>query len=110
MKTVFNLLKDTFKEWSEDRATRLAAALAYYTVFSIAPLLVIIISVVGLILGRAAVEGQLVGQIQSLVGAQSADLIQGMIARAYQPRASIIATIFGVVTLLLGASGLFSAL
>jgi membrane protein len=110
MKKVFELFKQTFKEWSEDKAARLAAALAYYTIFAIAPLLVIIIAVVGLIFGRAAVQGEIVNRISGTVGPQSAALIQNMIASASRPSAGIIATVIGVVMLLLGATGVFAQL
>jgi membrane protein len=110
MKKVFELFKQTFKEWSEDKAARLAAALAYYTIFAIAPLLVVIIGVVGLIFGRAAVQGEIVNRIGGIVGSQSAGLIQEMIAGASRPSAGIIATVIGLVTLLLGATGVFAQL
>jgi membrane protein len=110
MKTTFNVFKQTFKDWSQDKAARLAAALAYYTIFSIAPLLVILIAVLGLVLGRQAVQGQIMGQIQGLIGGSAAGLIQDMIRNASQPRTGIIATVIGIVTLLIGAMGVFGQL
>jgi len=104
------LITTTIKEWQEDNATRLAAALAYYTVFSIAPLLIIAISVAGLVLGNEAATGQLVGQIQGLIGLQGAELIETMIQGASKPSASIIATIIGIATLVFGATSVFSEL
>lgn len=62
------LLKETFSEWSKHKSTRLAAAIAYYTVFSIAPLLVIVIAIAGLVFGHEAAQGHIMGQMQSLVG------------------------------------------
>ena len=62
-KSAFSFLKETFKEWQDDGALDLGAALAYYTIFSLAPLLLVVIAVAGLVFGREAVQGQLVGQI-----------------------------------------------
>jgi membrane protein len=104
------LFKTTFSEWSEDKAARLAAALAYYTVVALAPLLVIVIAIAGLAFGQEATQGQVVGQIASLVGQQSAEQIQGIIASASQPKSGILATVAGIVTLLFGASGVFGQL
>jgi membrane protein len=109
-KAIFGLLKQTFAEWNEDRAPRLGAALAYYTVFSLAPLLIIVIAIAGLAFGRQAAEGSIVTQIRGLVGDQGAQMIQTMIQNASKPSSGIIATIIGVVTLLFGALGVFGAL
>jgi membrane protein len=109
-KGVIDLFKSTFNEWSEDKAVRLAAALAYYTVVALAPLLIIVTAIAGLFFGRDAVEGQVVGQIGGLVGEQSAETVRGMMASASQPETGIFATIFGVATLLFGASGVFGEL
>ncbi len=110
LKTAFRLLKETFDEWSEDKAPRLAAALAYYTAFSIAPLLVIIIAVAGLAFGQEAARGQIVSQVQGAIGQESAQVLEEIIANAYQPDVGIFATIIGIVTLVLGAAGFFGQL
>jgi hypothetical protein len=73
------LLKSTFDEWMEDKALRLSAALAYYSIFSIAPLLVIAISVAGLVLGAEAVRGHLDEQLKGYVGAKAAESVQSMV-------------------------------
>ena len=105
------LLRQTFHEWSEDKASRLAAALAYYTLFSLAPLLVVLILSMGLVLGQEAAQGQLVGQIQSIVGEDAAELIQGMIDAAGRQRSGgVVASLIGLAALILGAIGLFGAL
>jgi membrane protein len=106
----FPLLKTTFSEWMEDKAPRLAAALAYFTVFSLAPLLVIAISIAAIFFGEEAARGQIVGQIQGLVGEEGAAAIEAMIANANQVEGGVVATIVGVVTLLIGASGVFGQL
>ncbi len=109
-KKIIDLLKATWNEWNEDKAPRLGAALAYYTAFSIAPLLLIIIAIAGLIFGEQAARGQIVGQIQGLVGEQGAQLIQTMLQNAQKPSANLIASIIGIVTLVLGALGVFGQL
>jgi membrane protein len=110
LKTAFSLLKETFQEWSEDKAPRLAAALSYYTIFSIAPFLIVVIAIAGLAFGQEAVQGRLDEQIQGLVGPEGADMIQELIQNVRQPEGNIIATIIGIATLLLGASGVFGQL
>jgi membrane protein len=110
LKQLFELLRDTFNEFNRDKVPRLAAALAYYTAFSVAPLIIVVIAIAGLAFGQEAVRGQLDNQIQGLVGAQAADAIQQMVASANQPETGTIASIIGVVTLLLGAGGLFGQL
>jgi membrane protein len=107
-RAIFELLKKTYREWSRDKAPRMGAALAYYTIFSIAPLLVIAIAIAGFVFGREAVEGRITYQIQGLVGSESARAVQTMIQSAHKPAHGVIATIFGVVILLVGASGVFT--
>ena len=105
------LIKDTAAEWSEDNVPLLAAALAYYTVFSLAPLLLIAIAIAGFFFGEEAARGEIIGQIQGLVGKEGAEAIQAMIQNATRPGSgSAIATITGVVILLFGASGVFGQL
>ena len=104
------LLKDTFAAWSHDKVPRHGAALAYYTVLSLVPLLVVIIAMIGLIFGREAAQGYILEQIGSLVGPQSAAAIKEMIQRASEPSTGIVATLIAGVTLLAGASGVFAQL
>ena len=113
MKTISNLLnilKRTYQDWKEDHASRLAAALAYYTIFSVAPLLVIVIAVAGLIWRKTDVEAQVMAQVQSLVGADGAKFVADLIISASNPAEGIVATILGIVTLLFGALGVFNEL
>ena len=107
---LFDVLKETYSEWSEDKATRLAAALAYYTAFSIAPLLLIAISVAGLVFGREAAEGQVYAQLQGLLGEGAAGTIQESVANSQDTGASTISAIIGLAMLVWSASGLFSQL
>jgi membrane protein len=88
----------------------MAAALAYYTVFALAPILIISIAVAGLVLGQEAAEGRIVGQISGLIGSTSAAAVEAMIAAARKPSSGILATIIGLATLLFGATGVFGEL
>jgi membrane protein len=109
--SIIKLLKETVKEWNEDRVPLWAAALAYYTVFSLAPLLIIAIAIAGAIFGEDAARGQLDNQIQGLLGAQGAAAVQTMLQNTQKPNSGgTITTIFGVITLLFGASGVFGQL
>jgi len=107
---VVSLLREVFAEWSKDNALSLGAALAYYTIFSMAPLLVLVIAIAGLVFGQKAAEGQIVGQIAGLVGDTAAQTIQGMVARASRPAAGKLATVMSLGTMALGASGVFGQL
>ena len=107
---IFELLKETAQGWARDNASLLAAALAYYTIFALAPLLVIAVAVAGLVFGEAAVQGQIVAQIEGAVGREAAVVIQNLIANASQSGASVIATVLSTILLLVAASGLFSQL
>src|SRR5215207_1249297 len=109
-RALFAVLKETYSDWSEDKATRLAAALAYYTAFSIAPLLLISISVAGLVFGREAAQGQVFAQLQGLLGADAAETIQTSIAKSQGTGASTFSAIIGIAMLIWSASGLFSQL
>lgn len=110
VKSIIPLIKKTFSEWSEDKAARLAAALAYYTIFSIPPLLIIAIAIAGRVLGQEAAQNRIVAQFSSLIGADSAEALQTMIANARDPGESVAAAVFGVIILLFGASGVFGQL
>lgn len=107
---MFNLLKETFQEWLEDGANRLAAALAYYTTFSLAPLLVLIIAIAGLVGGREAAQTQTMAQVEDLLGAEGRGFVEEMIESASQPETGFAATLIGAVTLLFGALGVFGEL
>jgi membrane protein len=105
-----NLLKLAYQGWKEDNASRLSAALAYYTIFSIAPLLAIIIAITGLIWDAGAVRTQILSQVQSLVGAQGADFVASLMTNTGSPGEGILALVIGILTLLFGALGVFNEL
>lgn len=110
-KVILDLLKEAFQEWQDDKASRLAAALAYYTVFSLAPLVIIAIAIAGAVFGEEAARGEIVGQIQGLVGQAGAEVIETAIQNANRPDArGGVASLISVVVLLFGASGVFAEL
>jgi membrane protein len=110
LKTAFTLLRDAAKAYGEDKVARLAAALAYYTLFSIAPLLVIAIGIVGLVIGQNEAQSEIVAQIQATAGTQVADALEGMISNVSQPSSGILATVIGVIVLIWGASQVLAQL
>lgn len=105
VRPLWDMLVQTFSDWSADRAPRLAAALAFYTTLSLAPLLLVVISVAGLLFGREAVQGQLVNQLGTVTGPDGAQAIRDMLAAADQPAESTIASLIGLLTLAFGAAG-----
>ena len=108
MKKIINLLSKTFDEFLTDNALKLSAALTYYTIFSLPPLLIIIINVCGFFFGADAVEGKIFGQINGLVGNDAAMQIQETIKNVKLSDRNTFATIVSLVILLIGASGVFS--
>ncbi|UBF25383.1 YihY/virulence factor BrkB family protein [Kovacikia minuta CCNUW1] len=111
LKRIVRLLKETVTEWNEDNVPMFAAALAYYTIFSLAPLLLIAIAIAGFFLGEEAARGEIVRQIQDLIGREGAEAIQTMIQNTQKPGSGgILATVAGIVLLFLGASGVFGQL
>ncbi len=101
----FLFAKDMYTRWKKVDCARMAAALSYYTAFSLAPLMILLIGIAGLAWGREAVEGHMVEQLQGLVGLESAMAIQSMIGAAWQPSKGIVATVCSIVGLLTGATG-----
>jgi len=110
VKAIVRLFAETVRSWREDKAPRLGASLAYYTIFSIPPLLILLIGMASMAFGREAVEGRIVGTIQGLIGVGGAAAIQDMLRNAHASGHGPIATVIGVATLLLGASGVVSSL
>jgi membrane protein len=108
--TYWGLFRQSFSEWSDDNAPRLGAALAYYTILSLAPLLIIVIAIVGAVLGRDAAQGQIVEQLKGLIGPEGGKAVETMIRNASQPASGTIAGALGLLTLLFGASGVVTEL
>ena len=98
------LVLDSVAAWKSDFAPSMGAALSYYTIFSIAPLLVIVIAIAGLVFGEAAAKGAIFEQLRDMVGDNGAAAVQGLVKSASRPAASILAALTGFVTLILGAT------
>jgi membrane protein len=104
------LLKETALAWYDDRGSRLGAALAFYTLFSMAPLLIIVIAVAALVFGREMAHAQLLQQIEEFVGAEAGRAIRTTLENVSRPSSGIVATLVGLATLLFGATIVFSEL
>src|SRR5215213_8852711 len=106
-KLVWKSLKDSFKGFSEDKIAKLSASLAYYTVFSLGPMLIVIIFLCSIFLGRDAIEGSIYTQMQGFVGDDAAKQIQDIIKNASITGKGTVAATIGIITLLIGATGVF---
>ena len=106
-KSIWNFIKDVFEKFIDDKAPKLGAALSFYTLFSLAPLLIIAISVAGSIFGRRAARGEIVGQIKSLVGEEGARVVQTALRNAHLGHESGIALIISIATLIIGSTIVF---
>lgn len=104
---VWSMLQETVADYIEDEALSRGAAIAYYTIFSIAPVLVICIAIAGLVFGEEAAQGAMVGQLRGMMGDQAAEAVQTMIASAGNKASGIWATVIGIGTLLVTATGVF---
>src|SRR5438045_548665 len=108
----FSLLKQTFSEWLEDQAPQLGAALAYYTVFSLAPLILVLLAIVGLIFQNdpAGAWKKITEQMSYFLDKSAVDVVQNIAQKAAQPNKGLLATIIGIALALFGASGVFGQL
>jgi membrane protein len=106
----WSFMKEMYSEWTSDNCFQLAAALSYYTLFSLAPMMVIAISLAGYFFGREAVSGELYEQIRELIGADGANAVQTMVENAYIEQQGLIPTIIGVGTLIFSATVTFATL
>ena len=108
--TVWPLVKSAASAWVDDYAPSMGAALSYYTVFSLAPLLLLVISIAGLVFGEDAARGALFGQLDDLMGASASKAIQELLAGVSKPGTGILGSVIGVVVLLIGATTVFGEL
>jgi membrane protein len=107
---LWSLITETFVEWNQDRAPRLGASLAFYTIFALAPGLLLITALVALLLGEAAAQAQIIAQVQGLVGYSGAAAVQAAVESARDTTVTVAATTFGAVTLLFALWGVFGEL
>lgn len=110
LKNLLAIAKNTFRQWIKADPFRQSAVVAYYAVFSIPALLVIVIAVAGLVFGEEAVRGEISDQIQRALGQDTAESVESIIVKASEEKTSVIATIIGVLTLMVGSTGVFSEL
>jgi membrane protein len=104
---IAGLFKKALYNWMEDKAPRLGAALSYYTVFSLAPTLLIAIAIAGSVFGREAVEGRIFAEMSSLIGPTAAETVQHLLSTVYRAGNGFVASLVGFITLLIGATGVF---
>ena len=107
IKQIFNFIKDVFEKWSDDKAPKLGAALSFYTIFSLAPLLIIIIAVAGLIFGPDAARGEIVAEIRGLVGQEGAETVETALKNSNNTEAGIIALVSSFIALITGSTLIF---
>jgi membrane protein len=110
LKNFWTLARKSVSAWVDDYAPSMGAAIAYYTVFSVAPLLIIVIAVAGLVWGQEAVRGQLVDQLTGLLGRDAALSVQSLLQAANHPKEGVIATAISIVVLVLGATSVLAEL
>jgi membrane protein len=104
---ILPILGTALRAWWDDDAPRLGASLAYYTLFAIAPVLLVATAIAGMVFGAEAVRGEIVGQLDQLVGREGAEAVQSLLEGASQRRAGIIATVVGGIAFVVAASGAF---
>src|ERR1700730_9349067 len=107
LKATYALLREACSAWVEDDASTLGAALAFYTIFSLAPVLIVTIAVAGLAFGKRAAEGEILQQLQSVIGETGARAVQALLQTVNRPTIGVIASAIGIGTVLIGASGAF---
>jgi membrane protein len=109
-KTLFQIFKMTFASWSRHEAPRLGAALAFYTILSLSPLVIIVLALAGLIFSRSTAQAHILSQVRGMIGPDGGKAVESMLANAQRPAAGILGTIVGLLNLLFGASGVFTEL
>ena len=107
LKSIFALVKQAASEWIDQGVSRLGAALAFYTFFAMAPLFVIVLAIAGLWFGEEAARRELFSQVSGLVGSEGGEAIQAIVSAAHEPRTATWATVIAVITLFVGATGVF---
>jgi membrane protein len=106
-KALWDFIKEVFDKFSEDKVTKLGAALSFYTIFSLSPLLIISISVAGAIFGQDAANGAMIGQIKDLIGLDGAKLVQTALVNAQYKEHSLVPLVISIITLIIGSTVVF---
>jgi membrane protein len=110
IKAPFSILKTTFSSWNTHEAPRLGAALAFYTILSLSPLVIIVVALAGLIFSRSTAQAHILSQVQGMIGPEGAKAVTAMLANAQRPTTGVLGTLVGILSLLFGASGVFTEL
>jgi membrane protein len=110
MKSIRSLLTQSFSDWNDDNAQRLGAALAFYTILSISPLVLFVIAIVSLVFNRFSAQNLLLAQVHSLIGESGKDAVEGLLASGQRHANGIFSSVLGFIILLFGASGVFTEL
>jgi membrane protein len=109
-KDLISIVKATFAAWNRHEAPRLGAALAFYTILSLSPLVIIVVALAGLVFSRSTAQAHILSQVQGMIGQDGGKAVESMLANAQKPAAGILGTIVGILSLLFGASGVFTEL
>jgi membrane protein len=109
-KDIWPILKKTFSAWDAHEGQRLGASLAFYSILSLAPLVVLIVAIAGFVFGNSAAQNQIIAQVEAMIGKDGGEAVRATLQHAHRPAAGTAASILGVVTLLWGASGVFGEL
>ena len=110
LKNFIPLLKRSFSDWNDDNAPRLGAALAFYTILSISPLMILVVAIVSLVFDRSSAQTHLLDQVGALMGPEGRSAVETMLASGQKASSGIFATLVGLITLVFGASGVFGEL
>ena len=110
LKSFIPLLKRSFSDWNDDNAPRLGAALAFYTILSISPLMILVVAIISLVFDRSSAQAHLLDQVGALMGPEGRSAVETMLASGQKASAGIFATLVGLATLVFGASGVFGEL
>lgn len=108
--SLWSTLKEAFAAWNAHEAPRFGAALSFYSIVSLAPLVILVIAIVSLAIGHSAAQNQILSQVQAMIGADGAKAVRAVIEHSKEPAASGFASVIGLLTLLFGASGVFAEL
>ncbi|MGA8028518.1 MAG: YihY/virulence factor BrkB family protein [Bryobacteraceae bacterium] len=108
--SAISLAKQTYTKWSDHQAPRLGASVAFYSLLSLAPLLLLITALIALVFDQHRAQGALIGEARQLIGDRGADAVQSLLKSAQKPSSGIFATLVAFITLLFGASGVFTEL
>ena len=110
IRNLLSVLKTTFAAWNRHEAPRLGAGLAFYTILSLSPLVIIVLALAGLVFSRSVAQAHILGQVQAMIGLQGSKAVESMLANAQRPAAGVLGTVIGLLSLLFGASGVFTEL